>query len=113
MIDQTFIVLREDAELGGRFLTQVETCDTTSALEMHCAKQLAQQFNPTPGIIFVKLLAYPADIDTSADKLGRDLEGTGRGVGILKGTGVGGDRDVKVLGDLAIERQSFAFDQLE
>ena len=72
----------------------------------HGAQQLPQKLHPALGIVLVKLLVQPTNVETSADEFRRDLESVRAGFSLLKRASIGGDCGVKVLGDLAIEGQA-------
>ena len=59
------------------------------------------------------MLVQPANVETGADELGRNLKGARAGFWILKRPGVGRDRGVKILGNVAVEREALIFDQFE
>src|ERR1039457_6395256 len=113
MIDQTFVVFRKNLEILCHLQAQTETDDTPPSFEAHGSEQLAQQFNPATRIVFVKLLAHAPDINAGANKLGRDLESARGRVRILERPGVGGNCDVKVLGDFLGKRQFLVGDKIE
>src|SRR6266404_703311 len=113
MIDQPFVVLRQNAELFRHCETQTKTRDAIIGVKTHRPKKIAKKFDSAPGIIFVSQLADPANIDAFAHKLGRDLKRARSCVRILKRAGVGGNRDVKIGRDLGIHRELLALYQFE
>src|SRR4051795_5786233 len=60
MVDQSFIVFRENAEFFGRLQTQAEARDFAAAVEAHRTEQFAQQFNAASRIAFVQQLTNPS-----------------------------------------------------
>src|SRR5947209_11584256 len=74
MIDQSFIVFGENAELFRGSNGEAETRQPAVGIKSHRAEEIAQQFNATPGIVFVSELADFADIDAGAHELCRNFQ---------------------------------------
>src|SRR4051812_27977133 len=93
MIDESFVVLRPDAQFRRHLQTQAKTGDLPPAFKPHRPEELAQEFGPAAWITFVKQLAHAAHIHAAAEKLRANLERARRRVRVLKRAGICRDGD--------------------
>src|SRR5581483_8742538 len=113
VIDQTLVILGKDAQFSCYFQGKTKTCDVTFLLEAHGAQQLSQEFQTPSRIILIKQLTQPSDVQASANQFSGNLKGVGTGFWILKRASISGDRGVKIFGDVSIQRQALALDQMK
>src|ERR1700736_6376054 len=75
VVDQAFVIFRENAEVLRGFQTETETDHTFAAFKSHGAQKFAQQLDTASRIIFVKKLINTADIDIDIHQLRGNLIG--------------------------------------
>src|SRR6266516_235216 len=99
MINQPFVVFWNNAERERGSLAQAEIREFSIAREPHRRQQIAQQRDAPAWKTLVKQLADSSDIYATTNQLSRDFERAHGCIRILKRTGVGRDRRVKIFCD--------------